>query len=70
MNVGAPGTRRCGLIYYTEEPSVYELVLHRLLEAKGRHLKGQGGTEWFRSSPEEVERLLNILRSLVSELGS
>lgn len=70
VNAGAPGTRRCGLIYYTEEPAEYEAVLHRLLKAKGRHIEGKGGTEWFWSSPREVERLLNILKSLVPELDS
>ena len=67
---GVPGTRRCGLIYYTEEPSTYELVLHRLLKASGRHIKGSGGSEWFRSSPEEVERLITILKNLVPQIPS
>lgn len=34
VNTGAPGTRRCGLIYLTEEVAWYERVLHGLLSAK------------------------------------
>ena len=65
---GAPGTRGCGLMYYTDDPSKYELILHRLLEASGRRVEGQGGSEWFRSSPDEVARLITILKNLVPHI--
>ena len=67
---GAPGTRRIGLMYYTKESSAYEKVLHLLLTASGRRITGAGGSEWFRSSPNEVKRLITILENLVPEIPS
>ena len=67
---GAPGTRRIGLMYYVKESSMYEKVLHLLLTANGRRITGAGGSEWFRSSPNEVKRLITILENLVPEIPS
>ena len=66
---GRPGTRRCGLVYYTRAPRQYETVLHNLLAAKGRKIgtDGGGSKEWFKSSAEEVERILAVLGNLIPE---
>ena len=66
---GIPGTRRCGLVYYTRGPRQYEAVLHNLLAAKGREIgTDEGGSkEWFQSSAEEVERILTVLCNLIPD---
>jgi hypothetical protein len=38
-----------------------ERALHAILKFRGQHLSEAGGTEWFMTNPQEVERLAQFL---------
>ena len=66
MNQGRPNSRRCVLIYHTDNERDWENIIHRLMKVGGRSLSGEsGGREWFHASPREVESIINILKNLV-----
>ena len=49
------------LVYRTDTPGEWEALLHKALKLQGRHMKPEsgGGTEWFRTNPEHVKRIID-----------
>ena len=52
-----------GLAIWTDDPDSDEKLVKGMLERRGRRYSGTGGTEWFVTSPDEIEE---IYRSIVA----
>lgn len=56
-----PESPHIALIINCHDSSKLETALHSILKYRDRHLTTAPGTEWFLTSPTEIEDLLNIL---------
>ena len=67
---GNPGKATIALEFKTDHPRELEAALHAILKLSGRHVKEGGGIEWFKTNPDEVERIYHFLTSLRSTFGT
>jgi hypothetical protein len=49
------------LVVYTAEPQALESALHGILIVRGRQVTSSPGSEWFLTSPAEVEELVHFI---------
>ena len=50
-----------GLVLKTDDSQTLEAMIHAALRGAGRHISNFRGTEWFRTNPNEVKTLYQIL---------
>ena len=59
---GLPDEPIIGLVIKTDFPSDLERYIHDVLKAVGRYKEDAPGTEWFFTTPDEVEEIFNALQ--------
>lgn len=52
---GMPEKAKTGLVIQTNKPKLLEKIIQRILEYHGKKMPDAPGTEWFITSPREVE---------------
>ena len=52
---------KIGLHIKTDWPKEVEGIIHNILKVRGRHIADAPGTEWFLTSPSEVEEIYNSI---------
>ncbi len=60
-----PEKPKIALRIQTDKPSELEKAIHKLLVKEGKQMKGAPGSEWFVTSPSEIEEIHAILLPLV-----
>ena len=58
---GLPEVPKIGLHIKTDEEKKIERIIHDILKVRGKHIENAPGTEWFVTSPSEVEEIYNNL---------
>lgn len=61
---GNPEKATIALEFKTDHPKELESALHEILKLRGRHITEGGGVEWFKTNPDEVNRIYYFLTSL------
>jgi T5orf172 domain len=59
-----------GLVIRTEDGRNLERALHSALTLVGRRVEGGGGSEWFMTSPEQIERWVQAFWGSLTLLGN
>ena len=49
------------LVIYCDDSAQMETALHAILKLQKKHIESAPGTEWFMTSPEEIEKLYHVL---------
>lgn len=49
------------VIFHTDNSRNWEVALHSILRVRGLHLNNSPGTEWFKTSPEEIVELISLI---------
>ena len=62
---GLPDEPIIGLVIKTDFPSDLERYIHDVLKAVGRYKEDAPGTEWFFTTPDEVEGIFNALQPIL-----
>ena len=52
---------KLGLHIKTDKPEEIERIIHGILKVRGQHIEEAPGTEWFLTSPSEVEEIYNFI---------
>ena len=52
---------KLGLHIKTDKPKKIERIIHDILKVRGQHIEDAPGTEWFLTSPSEVEEIYNSI---------
>ena len=65
----APEKKVIALIMKTDVSGWLEKMIQEILKHWGRHIHEAVGTEWYLTSPAEVERIYHVLRYLDSPAG-
>ena len=62
VSTALPAERlRIGLRIKTDKHEKIERVIHDILKVRGKHIEEAPGTEWFLTSPSEVEGIYNFI---------
>jgi len=61
---------KIGLHIKTDWPKEVEGIIHNILKVRGRHIADAPGTEWFLTSPSEVEDIYNFIGESSHESAS
>lgn len=56
-----PENPHIALIFKTDYPSEFEGAIHRILTIRGRKIDSSPGSEWFLTSPDEVEKIISSI---------
>lgn len=67
---GLPETPKLGLHIKTDKEVKIERIIHDILEVRGKHIAEAPGTEWFLTSPSEVEEIYNFIGESSHESAS
>ena len=70
QGTGIPEKATIALECRTDHPKELEDALHAILKLRGRHVTEAEGVEWFKTNPDEVERIYLFLTSLGSTFGT
>jgi hypothetical protein len=57
-----PEKPHIALIFKTNYPSEFEGAIHRILTIRGRRLDTSPGSEWFLTSPDEIEKIIGSIQ--------
>lgn len=49
------------LVYYTDESRKWERAIHAILDVRGQKIEGGLGQEWYRTSPDEIVAVINLI---------
>ena len=52
---------KLGLHIKTDRPEEIERIIHGILKVRGKHISDAPGTEWFLTSPSEVEEIYEFI---------
>lgn len=58
---GLPESPKIGLDIKTNEEDKIERIIHNILKVRGKHIEDAPGSEWFLTSPSEVEDIYNFI---------
>ena len=58
---GLPESPKIGLHIKTDKHKKIERIIHDILKVRGKHIEEAPGTEWFLTSPSEVEEIYNSI---------
>ena len=58
---GLPESPKLGLHIKTDRPKKIEDIIHDILKVRGKHIENAPGTEWFLTSPNEVEEIYKFI---------
>ena len=58
---GLPESPKIGLHIKTDKDVKIERIIHDILKVRGKHITDAPGTEWFVTSPNEVEEIYNFI---------
>ena len=58
---GLPESPKIGLHIRTDRPKKIEDIIHDILKVRGKHIEDAPGTEWFLTSPNEVEEIYKFI---------
>ncbi len=58
---GLPESPKVGLHIKTDKDVDIEIIIHRILKVRGKHIEEAPGTEWFLTSPSEVEEIYDFI---------
>ncbi len=58
---GLPESPKIGLHVKTGDREKIERIIHDILKVRGKHIEDAPGTEWFMTSPSEVEEIYNFI---------
>lgn len=58
---GLPESPKIGLHIKTHKSREIEDIVHKILKVRGKHIDEAPGTEWFLTSPSEVEEIYNFI---------
>ncbi|MDE0468554.1 MAG: GIY-YIG nuclease family protein [Candidatus Poribacteria bacterium] len=58
---GLPEVPKIGLHIKTGKEKKIERIIHDVLKLRGKHIEEAPGTEWFLTSPSEVEEIYNFI---------
>lgn len=58
-----PEKPHISIIFKTNFPNEFENVIHSILTIKGRKIDNSPGSEWFLTSPDEVEKLIQFINT-------
>ena len=63
QQTGTPPAERLkiGLHIKTDKERKIERIIHDILKVRGKHITDAPGTEWFMTSPSEVEEIYNFI---------
>ncbi|MDE0424751.1 MAG: GIY-YIG nuclease family protein [Candidatus Poribacteria bacterium] len=67
---GLPESPKIGLHIKTDWSKEIEDIIHNILKVRGKHITDAPGTEWFLTSPNEVEEIYNFIRESSRESAS
>ena len=67
---GLPEIPRNGLHIKTDRHEKIERIIHDILKVRGRYVEDAPGTEWFLTSPSEVEEIYNFIGESSHESAS
>ena len=70
QSTGNPEKAIIALEFKTDHPNELEAALHAILKFRGRHAAEGGGVEWFKTNPDEVNRIYYFLTSLRATSGA
>ena len=63
---GMPEEPEVAVVWRTNKPEAAEKLLHGLLKFRGKHKSDAPGTEWFRTSPGEIRKIIECIQPGVS----
>jgi hypothetical protein len=63
-----PGEPIVPLVILTRDSQTLEALIHATLEYAGKRITNARGTEWFRTNPQEIENVYNVLDQLTDSL--
>ena len=61
QTTGLPESPKIGLHIKTNKHKKIERIIHDILKVRGQHIEEAPGTEWFLTSPSEVEEIYNFI---------
>lgn len=61
---------KIGLHIKTDKEEKIERIIHDILKVRGKHIENAPGTEWFLTSPSEVEEIYNFIGESSHESAS
>ena len=64
QNTGNPEPAEIALTFKTNYPEELEAALHAILKLRGRHVTEASGVEWFKTNPDEVQKIYYFLTAL------
>ena len=67
---GLPESPKIGLHIKTDNYEKIEGIIHDILKVRGKHIEEAPGTEWFVTSPSEVEEIYNFIGESSRESAS
>ena len=63
---GLPESPKIGLHIKTNKQEKIERIIHDILKVRGKHIEDAPGSEWFLTSPSEVEEIYNFIEVCIS----
>ena len=70
QTTGLPESPKIGLHIKTDKHKEIERIIHGILKVRGQHIEEAPGTEWFLTSPSEVEEIYNFIGESSHESAS
>ena len=64
---GLPESAKIGLHVKTDNCEKIERIIHDILKVRGKHIEDAPGTEWFMTSPSEVEEIYSFIGEISSK---
>lgn len=69
IGTAMPEKPMVGLLYRTDDAAGLERLVHSTLKARGKHLTGAPGKEWFMSSVQEIRDIIEFATGSVRQEG-
>lgn len=62
QTTGMPEIPEVSVVWRTDQPEAAERLLHGLLNFRGKHKLDAPGSEWFRTSPDEIRQIIECIQ--------